>query len=74
MYLQPVHMLAQERGRPEVVQLSEYLEDKVGQQVHYPNILRAERLPERLQTRRLQAVTGQVPAQERIMRWYRHRV
>ena len=30
---QPVHMLAQVRGGPEVVELNEYLEGKVGQQV-----------------------------------------
>ena len=67
---QPVHMLAQVRGGPEVVDLSEYLEGKVGQQVHFPNVLRPETLPRRLQTRRLQAVTGQVPVRETIMRWY----
>ena len=33
----PVHMLAQVRGGPEVVELNEYLEGKVGQWVHYPN-------------------------------------
>ena len=31
VYPQPVHMLAQVRGGPEVVELSEYLEGKVGQ-------------------------------------------
>ena len=65
VYAQPVHMLAQVRGGPEVVELNEYLEGKVGQRVHYPNQLRPERLPKRLQTRRLQAITGQVPVRER---------
>ena len=73
VYPQPVHMLAQVRGGPEVVELNEYLEGKVGQRVHYPNVLRPESLPKRLQTRRLQAVTGQVPVRETIMRWYRHK-
>ena len=73
VYPQPVHMLAQVRGGPEVVELSEYLEGKVGQQVHFFNVLRPETLPKRLQTRRLQAVTGHVPVRETIMRWYRHR-
>ena len=45
----------------------------MGQQVHFPNVLRPEMLPKRLQTRRLQAVTGQVPVRETIMTWYRHR-
>ena len=56
-----------------MVELSEYLEGKVGQQVHFPNVLRPETLPKRLQTRWLQGVTGQVPVRETIMRWYRHR-
>ena len=73
VYPQPVHMLAQVRGRPEVVELSGYLEGKVGQRVHFPNVLRPEILPKRLQARRLQAVTGQVPVRETIMKWYRHR-
>ena len=73
VYPQPVHMLAQVRGGPEVVELSGYLEGKVGQQVHFPNVPRPETLPKRPQTRRLQAVTGQVPLRETIMRWYRHR-
>ena len=73
VYPQPVHMPAQVRGGPEVVGLSEYLEGKVGQQVHFPDVLRPETLPKRLQTRRLQAVTGQVPVRETIMRWYRHK-
>ena len=73
VYPQPVRMLAQARGGPEVVELSEYLEGKVGQQVHFPNVVRPETLPKRLQTRRLQAVTGQVPVQEMVMRWYRQR-
>ena len=34
VYPQPVHMLAQVRGGPEVVELNEYLEAKVGQRVH----------------------------------------
>ena len=73
VYPQPVHMLAQVRGGPEVVELNEYLEGKVGQRVHHPNVLRPESLPKRLQTRRLQAITGQVPVREAIMRWYRHK-
>ena len=48
VYPQLVHMLAQVRGRPEVVELSTYLEGKVGQQVHFPNALRLETLPKRL--------------------------
>ena len=70
---QPVHMLAQVRGGPEVVEVSRYLEGKLGQHVHFPNVSRAETLPKILQTGRLQAVTGQVPVRETIMRWYRHR-
>ena len=50
VYPQPVHMLAQVRGGPEVVELNEYLEGKVGQRVHYPNVLRPESLFKRLQT------------------------
>ena len=73
VYPQPVHMLAQVRGGPEVVELNEYLEGKVGQRVHYPNVLRPKSLPKRLQTRGLQAITGQVPVRETIMRWYRHK-
>ena len=73
VYPQPVHMLAQVRGGPEVVELNEYLEGKVGQRVHYLNVLRPGTLPKRLQTRRLQAITGQVPVQETIMRWYSHK-
>ena len=73
VYPQPVHMLAQVRGGPEVVQLNEYLEGKVGQRVHYPIVLRPETLPKKIQTRRLQAITGQVPVRETIMRWYRHK-
>ena len=73
VYPQPVHMLAQVRGGPEVVELNEYLEGKVGQRVHYPNVLRPETLPKRMQTRRLQAITGQVPVRKTIMRWYRHK-
>ena len=73
MYPQPVHMLAQVRGEPEVVELNEYLEGKVGQRVHYPSVLRPETRPKRLQTRRLQAITGQVPVRKTIMRWYRHK-
>ena len=72
LYPQRVHMLAQVRGGPEVVELNEYLEGKVGQRVHYPNVLTPEMLPKRLQTRRLQAITGRVPVLETIMRWYRH--
>ena len=73
VYPQPVHMLAQVREGPEVVELKEYLEGKVGQRVHYPIVLRPEMLPKRMQTRRLQAITGQVPVRETIMRWYRHK-
>ena len=73
VYPQPVHMLAQVRGGPEVVELNEYLEGKVGQGVHYPNVLRPEFLPKRLKNRRLQAITGQVLVRETIMRWYRHK-
>ena len=73
VYPQPVHMLAQVRGGPEVVELNEYSEGKVGQRVHYPNVLRPETLPKRLQTRRLQAITGQVPVRETIMSGYRHK-
>ena len=74
VYPQPVHMVAQIRGGPEVVELSEYLEGKVGQQVHFLNVLSRETLPKRLQTRRLQAITGQVPVREMIMSWYGHNV
>ena len=73
VYPQPVHMLAHVRGGPEVVELNEYLEGKVGQRIHFPNVLRPESLPKRLQTRKLQAITGQVPVRETIMRWYRHK-
>ena len=73
VYPQPVHMLAQVRGGPEVVELKEYLEGKVGQWVHYSNVLRPESLPKRLQTRWLQAIRGRVPVRETIMRWYRHK-
>ena len=73
VYPQPVHMLAQVSGGPEVVTLSRYLEDRVGQRVHFLNLLRPETLPKMLQARRLQALTGQAPVREPIMRWYRHR-
>ena len=73
VYPQSVHMLAQVRGGPEVVELNEYLEGKVGQRVYYPNVLRQESLPKRLQIRKLQPITGQVPMRETIMRWYRHK-
>ena len=73
VYPQPVHMLAQVRGGPEVVELNEYLEGKVGQRVHYPNVLMPETLLKRLQTRRLQAITGQVPVRETSIRWHRHK-
>ena len=69
VYPQPVHMLAQVRGGPEVVELNEYLEGKIGQRVHYPSVLQPETLPKWLQTRRLQAITGQVPVRQTIMRW-----
>ena len=61
------------QGGSEVVELNEYLEGKLGQRVHYPSVLRPQPLPERLQTRRLQAITGQVPVREPIMRSYRHK-
>ena len=73
VYPQLVHMLAQVRGGPEVVELSEYLEGRVGQRAHFCNVLMPERLPKRLQTRRLQAITGRVPVRETIMRCYRHK-
>ena len=73
MYPQPVQMLAQVRGRSETVELSECLQGKVGQRVHFLNVLRPETLPKRLQTRRLEAITGQVPVRETFMRWYRHK-
>ena len=73
VYLQPVHILAQVGGGPEAVELNEYLEGKVGQRLHYPNVLRPETLPKRMQTRRLQAITGQLPVRETIRRWYRHK-
>ena len=72
VYPQPVHMLAQVRGGAEVVELREYVEGKVGQRVHFPNVLRPETRPKRLQTRGLEAITGHLPVQETIMRWYRH--
>ena len=56
-----------------MVELNEYLEGKVGQRVHYPNVPRPESLPKRLKTRWLQVITGQVPVREKIMRWYRHK-
>ena len=56
-----------------MVKPSEYLEGKVGQRVHFPNVLRPEALPKRLQTRRPQAITGQVPVRETIIRWYGHK-
>ena len=73
VYPQPVHMLPQVRGGPEVVELSEYLEGKVGQRVHFPNVPKPGTLFKSLQTRQLQAITGQVPVPETIMRWYRHK-
>ena len=73
VYQQPVHMLAQVRGGPEVVARSRYLEGRVGQDVHFPKYLRPETLPKRLQTRRLQAITGEVPVRDTIIRCYRHR-
>ena len=53
MYPQPMHMLAQMTGGPDVVTLRRYLEDRVGQSVHFRNYLRPETLPRMLQTRRL---------------------
>ena len=73
LYPQPVHMLPQVRVGPEVMELKEYLEGKVGQPVHYCSVLRLETMPQRLQTRRLQAIMGQMPVRETIMRWYRHK-
>ena len=40
VYPQPVHMVAQVRGGPEVVGLRGYLEVNLGQQVQSPNLLR----------------------------------
>ena len=71
VYPQPVHVHA--RGGPAVVELSEYLEGKMGQRVHFPNVLRPDTLPKWLQARRQQAVTGQVPVRDTFMRWYRHK-
>ena len=73
VYPQPVHTLAHVRGGPEVVELNKHLEGKVGQRVYYPKVLSPETLPKRLQIRRLQAITGQQPGWETIMRWYRHK-
>ena len=73
VYLQPVHMPAEVRGGPESVELSEYLEGKFGQRVHFPNVMKPEMLFKRLPTTRLQAITTQVPVRESIMRWYRHK-
>ena len=53
--------------------LSRYLEGRVGQQVYFLSVLSPEALSKRLQTRRLQAITGEMPVRETIMRWYRHR-
>ena len=36
---EPINMLAQVRGAPEVLTLCRYLEDRVGQSVHFPNYL-----------------------------------
>ena len=52
VYPQPVHMLAQVRGGPDVVELNEYLEGKVGQRVHYPSVLRPETLPKKAANQR----------------------
>ena len=68
VYPQPVHMLAQVRGGPEVVALNRHLEDRVGGQDHFPNLLRPETMPKRLQTRRLQGIMGHVPVRGTIMR------
>ena len=73
VYPQPMHMLTQVRGGLEVVALSRYWEGRVGQQVHFANVLRAEALPKRLQTKQLQAITGEVQVRGMIIRWYRHR-
>ena len=73
MYPQPVHMLTQVRGGPEVVPLSRYMEGRVGQQVHFPKALEPATMPERLQTRQRQAISGHIPVRETFMRWYRHR-
>ena len=59
-----MHMLAQVRGGPEVVALSRYLEGRVGKQFHFPNVLRPETLPKRLQTRGLVANKAQVRVRE----------
>ena len=67
-----MHMLAQVIAGPEVVALSRSLVGRVGQQVHFYNVLRVKTLPKKLQTRSLQAITGHVPVRDSIMRWYRH--
>ena len=45
VYTQAEHMLAQVRGGPEVVELREYFEGKVGQRVHFPILLKPETVP-----------------------------
>ena len=45
----------------------------MGQRVHYPHVLRPEMLPKKKETRRLQAITDQVPVRETIMRWHGHK-
>ena len=47
VYPQPVHMLVQVRGGPEVVALSRYLEGRVGQQVNFPHVVRPGTLPKK---------------------------
>ena len=47
VYPQPVHMLAQVRGGPEVVELNEYWKGNVGQRVHYSNVQRPDSLPKK---------------------------
>ena len=46
-YPQSVHMLAPVPGGPEMVELSEYLEGKVGQQVHFPRRAEARNTPQK---------------------------
>ena len=56
-----------------MVALRTYLEGRVGQHLHFAKVLRPETLLKRLQTRRLQAITGAVLVGETIMRSHRHR-
>ena len=72
-YPQPVHMLAHQRGGPRMQWVDEYLRGKAGvSSIRYPNPLKPEDLPKHLQARGLQALTGQVPVRDTVLRWYRH--